>query len=132
MKAQLVAVALVASTLTLAPTANAACAQFGFPGFTQVNQSNGYRIEFNATEASFSDVGVTAFNNQQAVVNQGTVAGNVDGHGVIFNVRWDNGTGGEYTGSINDSGKARGQTSGGGGSANWNARQKFICLDAPQ
>ena len=119
MKAQLVAVALVASTLTLAPTANAACAQFGFPGFTQVNQSNGYRIEFNATEASFSDVGVTAFNNQQAVVNQGTVAGNVDGHGVIFNVRWDNGT-------------ARGQTSGGGGSANWNARQKFICLDAPQ
>ena len=83
MKVQLAALALTASSICMAAPAQAACGQFGLNGFTAINQSNGYRIEFTSTGANISGE-VTSFNNHQVVVNHGRVAGGIKGREVTF------------------------------------------------
>jgi hypothetical protein len=128
-----VAVALAASTVAVAAPAQAACGQFAFDGFTALNQSNGYRLEWNATGPSVN-APVTAFNNHQAIAGRGTISGAISGRAVDFNVLWDSGGGGHYTGAVDDSGKARGDTvagtpdaNGDVSSASWNIRDNLVC-----
>jgi hypothetical protein len=133
MKRILAVVPLLLSPLLLAPPAQAEeCDQYMFPSLVVINQSNGYRIEFSGDGGPLKNVvtgeRVTAFNNQQAVANTGAVSGNIDNRAVFLTVTWDNGTVGQYTGSVDNKRIARGQTSGGGGSANWNMRSRVPCL----
>ena len=104
------------------------CGQYAFTGLTVLNQSNGYRLEFHATGPTV-DAPVTSFNNRQAVAGRGNVHGGIRGREVTFTVLWDNGVTGEYSGSVNSNGKARGDTSSpnAGGSASWNFRTKLEC-----
>ena len=70
---------------------------------------------------------MTALNNRQAVANHGGITGSINGREVNFRVIWDDGVVGDYSGSVNDKGKARGSTSGGGGSATWNFKNPLAC-----
>ena len=105
------------------------CGQFAFDGLTVLNQDNGYRLEFDAVGPTV-DAPVTSFNNRQAVADRGVVRGSITGREVGFTVFWDSGAIGDYSGSVNSNGKARGDTSSPntGGSASWNFRTKLVCV----
>jgi hypothetical protein len=129
--------ALIAATLVApaalicaSPAPAAPCAQYAFPGFLSVNQSNGYRVEFPATGQGFADARASQINNQQAIVNEGIASGVINNRAIKLTIRWNNGTVGDYTGSIQGDKRGEGTTSGGGGSASWNTVQGFTCMDA--
>ncbi|HEX2284329.1 MAG TPA: hypothetical protein VHI10_05780 [Mycobacterium sp.] len=103
------------------------CGQYKFSGLTILNQSNGYRLEF-AANGTTVNAPVTSYNNRQAVAGRGTVSGSINAREVVFTVAWDNRTFGDYSGSVNDSGKAKGETHGAGGSATWNFKNRLECL----
>ncbi len=136
MKIQLaVAVALAAPILAVAPPAQAACGQFAFTGYTAINQSNGYRVEFNSVGTTASGT-ATAFNNRQAAVMHGPISGGINGREVNLTVMWSQDSGGFYSGSVDDSGKARGETTAGTPSpddtvsrATWNIRDPLKCAE---
>jgi hypothetical protein len=104
------------------------CEQYVFTGLNILNQSNGYRREFNA-DGPTVDAPVTSFNNRQAVAGRGQLTGGITGREVSFSVIWDNGVTGDYSGSVSSSGKARGDTSSpnAGGSASWNFKNRLNC-----
>ena len=77
---------------------------------TKLNQDNVYRLEFNA-DGPTVDAPVTSFNNRQAVAGRGQLTGAITGREVSFSVIWDNGVVGDYSGSVNDTGKVRGHSS---------------------
>ena len=76
---------------------------------------------------------MTAFNNHQSAVLHGTISGGIAGREVNLSVLWGGGGhgGGEYSGSVNDQGMARGDTHEVGmptnGSATWNIRDALVC-----
>jgi hypothetical protein len=106
------------------------CEQYAFSGLNILNQANGYRLEFNA-EGQTVNAPVTSFNNRQAVAGRGSVQGSINGREVQFTVTWDNGTIGDYSGSVNNNGKARGDTTspndGSPLTVPWNFATKLEC-----
>lgn len=123
-KAAIVA-GLVVAPLVLAPVAQARCDQFAFGGFVIMNQNNGYRVEFPGGGTHIQDSPAIVFNNRQAVVNHGSATGDITNRAINFRIIWDNGTVGNYSGSVTglDNGKARGTS----GDATWNFKDDLPC-----
>lgn len=115
------------SLLLASPAQAAPCQQFTFNGLQILNQDNGYRVEFVANGTTIDNAPTTQFNNQQAAVDRGVATGEIFNREVTIRIVWDKGSVGNYSGSVDDRGKARGTT----GPATWNIKNYLACAPSP-
>ncbi len=106
------------------------CTEYAFPGFMAINQSNGYRVEFNQ---SGNPIGTEAraFGNDQQLKNTGWLEGDVTENRVDIRITWGSGESvGVYSGGILDNGRASGTTydeANRASKAMWNSVQSLAC-----
>jgi hypothetical protein len=100
--------AIAASMLSSAVVSKAnACRDWGFNGYTQFNQSNGWTLTFDG-------YGSVLHGEARAVASGGNMTGNLQGgiraNGINIQVNWDAGSTGIYRGAVNSDGFASGTT----------------------
>jgi hypothetical protein len=125
------AIAAVTAVLSPSPAQSAPCTSYSFPGRMAINQSNGFRIEFNGT-GDHIGAEVRSYGNDQRLKSNGWLEGEVNGDRVNFKITWGSGESvGIYSGAVLDNGRAAGTTydeMNPAGKASWNSVQSFTCI----
>jgi hypothetical protein len=127
----------VGTQAATAPIASAApvCKQWQIPKYFKIDQSNGWHIETGARRSGFTykAYGYAPGSDELSMVgkmklNRFDVRGS--NARVEFTIAWSNGSGGDYSGKINDRGFLKGYTFdqfNEGSSARWNYTSTIDC-----
>jgi hypothetical protein len=84
------------------------CVQYGWPGDVQLQHTNGWTARFSAVGPNVN-APASAFHPTAGTLS-GTISGGIYGHSVEFEIHWNNGSVGSYTGAVGDDSVARGDT----------------------
>jgi hypothetical protein len=109
------------------------CNDYGFNGHNVFIQSNGARVEFDATGRSATGTAVAILDNGSQ--NHGAFTASVGGRSVHLDVDWNGGARGQYTGTVGDDNFVENgftyDKSAPESSASWHSFTQFKCLAAP-